>query len=114
MVLETYPDAPIGNIEMIFKPEHMKELAKCGVSFLDSQTDMIPMALAYLGHPPDSTDRGHYQEVADMFAKVRPYIKTFDNYAYQRMPRKNSVSLSPAGVLMVSTQWQVPKKRLPR
>ena len=47
LVLETYPDAPIGDINMIFDPKHMKELAKCGVSFLDSPTDVIPMALAY-------------------------------------------------------------------
>ena len=53
LVLETYPDAPIGSLDMIFDPKHMKELAKCGVSFLDSQTDVIPMALAYLGlHQP--------------------------------------------------------------
>ena len=52
LVLQTYPDAPIGDISMIFDPKHMKELAKCGVSFLDSPTDVIPMALAYMGMEP--------------------------------------------------------------
>jgi putrescine transport system substrate-binding protein len=88
LVLQTYPDAPIGDIEMILDPKHMKELAKCGVAFLDSPTDMIPMTLAYLGYPPDSTDRSHYKEVEELLLKVRPYIKTFDNYAFQRMPQK--------------------------
>ncbi|NNE64708.1 MAG: extracellular solute-binding protein, partial [Gammaproteobacteria bacterium] len=41
LVLETYPEAPIGSLDLIFDPKHMKELAKCGVSFLDSQTDVI-------------------------------------------------------------------------
>ena len=105
LVLETYPDAPIGSIEMIFDPKHMKELAKCGVAFLDSPTDVIPMALTYLGLPPDSTNRGDYQKVEDMLKQVRPYIKTFDNYAYQRMPEKEfcvAVTWGPDGLLAVS------------
>ena len=105
LVLETYPDAPIGSIEMIFDPKHMKELAKCGVSFLDSPTDVIPMALTYLGLPPDSTNKADYAKVEEMLLKVRPYIKTFDNYAYQRMPEKEfcvSVTWGPDGLLAMS------------
>ena len=105
LVLQTYPDAPIGDINMIFDPKHMKELAKCGVSFLDSPTDVIPMALAFLGKEPDSTNRADYQEVEEMLKKVRPYIKTFDNYAYQRMPEKEfcvAVTWGPDGLLAVS------------
>ena len=102
LVRETYPDAPIGSIEMIFNPVHMKELAKCGVSFLDSPTDMVPMALTYLGKEPDSTNKADYEEVAELFAAIRPYIKTFDNYAYQRMPEKEfcvATTWGPDGLL---------------
>ena len=88
LVLETYPDAPIGSLDLIFDPRHMKELAKCGVSFLDSPTDVIPMALAYLGLNPSSTNAADYKKVEELLKKVRPYIKTFDNYAYQRMPQR--------------------------
>ena len=105
LVLETYPDAPIGDIAMIFDPKHMKELAKCGVSFLDSPTDVIPMALTYLGLPPDSTDKADYAKVEEMLLKIRPYIKTFDNYAYQRMPEKEfcvAVTWGPDGLLAMS------------
>ena len=83
----------------------MKELAKCGVSFLDSPTDVIPMALAYLGMDPDSTNRADYEKVEEMLKKVRPYIKTFDNYAYQRMPEKEfcvAVTWGPDGLLAMS------------
>ncbi len=105
LVLATYPDAPIGDINMILDPKHMKELAKCGVSFLDSPTDMLPMVLAHLGYPPDSTNRKHYKEAEELLLKVRPYIKTFDNYAYQRMPQKEfcvSVTWGPDGLLAMS------------
>ncbi|MGD8418811.1 MAG: extracellular solute-binding protein [Gammaproteobacteria bacterium] len=105
LVLKTYPDAPIGDISMIFDPRHMKELAKCGVSFLDSPTDVIPMALAYMGMQPDSTNPDDYKKVEEMLLKVRPYIKTFDNYAYQRMPEKEfcvAVTWGPDGLLAMS------------
>ncbi|MCP4983735.1 MAG: extracellular solute-binding protein, partial [Gammaproteobacteria bacterium] len=105
LILQTYPDAPIGSLAMIFEPKHMKELAKCGVSFMDSQTDVIPMALAYLGLPPDSTKKADYKQVEEMLAKVRPYIKTFDNYAFQRMPEKEfcvCVTWGPDGLMAMS------------
>ena len=105
LVLQTYPDAPIGSLDMIFDPKHMKELAKCGVSFLDSPTDVIPMALSYLGLQPDSTNKADYQKVEEMLIKVRPYIKTFDNYAYQRMPEKEfcvAITWGPDGLLAMS------------
>ena len=105
LVLETHPGAPIGSMDMLLDPEHMKELAKCGVSFLDSPTDMIPMALAHLGHPPDSTDKAHYDEAKELLMAVRPYVKTFDNYAYQRMPQKEfcvSFTWGPDGLLAMS------------
>jgi putrescine transport system substrate-binding protein len=38
----------------VFKPENIAKLKSCGVSFLDSPTEMIPVALHYLGLPTDS------------------------------------------------------------
>ncbi len=105
LVLETYPDAPIGSMEMIFDPKHMKEIAKCGVSFLDSPTDVIPMALAHLGLPPDTKSKADYKKAEELLLAVRPYIKTFDNYAYQRMPQKEfcvSVTWGPDGLLAMA------------
>ena len=105
LVQETFANAPIGSMEMIFNPENMKELAKCGVSFLDSPGDIIPMALSHLGLDPNSTNREDYTKVGEMLAKVRPYIKTFDNYAYQKMPQKEfcvAVTWGPDGLLAMS------------
>jgi putrescine transport system substrate-binding protein len=105
LVLETHPGAPIGSMDMIFDPKHMKELAKCGVSFLDSPLDVIPMALTYLGLDPSSTSKADYMKVEELLKQVRPYIKTFDNYAYQRMPEKEfcvAVTWGPDGLLAVS------------
>jgi len=105
LVLETYPDAPVGSMDMIFDPNHMKELAKCGVSFLDSPGDIIPMALAHLGLDPNSTNPEDYEKVGAMLAEIRPYVKTFDNYAYQRMPQREfcvATTWGPDGLLAMS------------
>ena len=105
LVKETYPDAPIGSMDLIFDPEHLEKVAKCGVSFLDSPGDIIPMALAYLGKDPNSTNKADYDEVGEMLAKIRPFIKTFDNYAYQRMPQREfciSTTWGPDGLLAMS------------
>jgi len=105
LVKATYPDAPIGSMDLIFNPEHLEKVAGCGVSFLDSPGDIIPMALAYLGLDPNSTNAEDYEAVGEMLAQIRPHIKTFDNYAYQRMPQKEfciSTTWGPDGLLAMS------------
>lgn len=105
LVLETYPEAPIGSMDLVFDPKHMEKIASCGVSFLDSPGDIIPMALAYLGLDPNSTNSDDYKKVGEMLGKIRPFIKTFDNYAYQRMPQKEfcvSTTWGPDGLLAMS------------
>lgn len=105
LVKATHPDAPIGSMDMIFDPAHMEKLAECGVSFLDSPTDVLPMALAHLGLHPSSTDKDDYAKAGELLASIRPYIKTFDNYAYQRMPEKEfcvAVTWGPDGLLAMS------------
>ncbi len=105
LVKETYPDAPIGSMDMIFDPAHIERLASCGISLLDSPTDIIPMALAYMGLNPNSTNVDDYKAVEEMLLRIRPFIKTFDNYAYQRMPEKEfcvSVTWGPDGLLAMA------------
>ena len=105
LVLETYPDAPIGSMDLVLDPAHMKEVAKCGVAFLDAPNEIIPMTLTYLGLPPDSTNRKDYAKVKETLLAVRPYVKTFDNYAYQRMPQREfciAVTWGPDGLLAMA------------
>ncbi len=110
LVRSVYPDAPIGSMDLIFKPEHMEKIADCGVAFLDSPTDVVPMALAYLGLNPSSSDRGDYKKAEELLLSVRPYIKTFDNYAYQRMPEKEfcvAVTWGPDGLFAQAAAEEV-------
>lgn len=104
LVLETNPNAPL-NLDLIFNPDEIAKVAKCGISMLDSPTDIIPMAMAYMGLDPNSTNPADYKKVGAMLAKIRPHIKTFDNYAYQRMPQKEfciATTWGPDGLLAMS------------
>jgi len=79
MVRERIPDAPLGSGALIFDPRLMAKLADCGVSFLDSPTDVIPMALVYLGHDANSTDPEHLLAAERLLQAVRPYVKYFSS-----------------------------------
>ena len=79
MVRERIPDAPVGSGALIFDPRLMAKLADCGVSFLDSPTDVIPMALVYLGHDANSTDPEHLRAAEALLQAVRPYVKYFSS-----------------------------------
>ncbi len=75
-------DAPIGSLDLVFKPENMEKLAECGVHFLDAPAEMIPMALKFLGEDPDSHDPDVIAKAEDVFMPVRPYIRKFHSSEY--------------------------------
>gem|GEM_PF-5287 len=79
MVRERMPDAPVDSGAMIFDPEVVSKFADCGVSILDSPTDVIPMALVYLGFDGNSTNPDDIDAAEKMLSSVRPYIRYFSS-----------------------------------
>jgi putrescine transport system substrate-binding protein len=79
MIRERMPDAPVDSGDMLFKPEVVKRFADCGVTFLDEPTDVIPMAMLYLGHDPNSLDPDDLADVERLLKAVRPYIRYFSS-----------------------------------
>ncbi len=76
------PDAPIDSLELVLNPANMEKLAECGVHFLDAPTEMIPMALKYLGEDPDSHDPDVIAKTEAVYMGVRPYIQKFHSSEY--------------------------------
>ncbi|MGX9079840.1 extracellular solute-binding protein, partial [Klebsiella pneumoniae] len=64
----------IDSWDVLFKPENIEKLKSCGVSFLDSPTEMIPVALHYLGYPTDSQDKKQLAEAEALFLRIRPSV----------------------------------------
>ena len=75
-------DAPVGSLDLIFKPENMEKLAECGVHMLDAPAEMIPMALKFIGEDPDSHDPDVIAKVEPVLMAIRPYIAKFHSSEY--------------------------------
>jgi putrescine transport system substrate-binding protein len=82
MIKARMPDAPVGSLDMLFKPEIVSKFADCGVTFLDSAEDVLLLALNYLGIDPNTTRREDYKAAEEMLLKVRPFIRSFDSVEY--------------------------------
>ncbi|KRA13715.1 polyamine ABC transporter substrate-binding protein [Pseudomonas sp. Root569] len=72
----------IDSLDVLMKPENIAKLKSCGVSFLDSPTEMLPIALHYLGLPTDSQKKADLKQAEDLFLKIRPSIGYFHSSKY--------------------------------
>lgn len=63
--------------DLVFKPEYASRLKSCGLSFLDTASEVIPIALKYIGKDPRSKDAADYAEVAKLLRAVRPHVTRF-------------------------------------
>lgn len=73
---------PDNTWDLVFKPEYISRLKSCGVSFLDSPTEVIPAALHYLGKPAYSKNIADYQAVPPLLKAIRPYVTLFSSTGY--------------------------------
>ena len=67
---------------MLFEPENIKKLSKCGVAFLDSADEMLPAVLNYMGLDPNSQDPKDYAKAEAKLLAVRPYVTYFHSSKY--------------------------------
>ena len=67
---------------LIFDPKYASKLKSCGVSFLDSASEVLPLALGYVGKPPYSRNAADYPAAAAMLKKIRPYVTRFSSSGY--------------------------------
>jgi putrescine transport system substrate-binding protein len=68
--------------DLVFKPEYVSKLKGCGVSFLDSATEVVPAAMHYLGKAPFSRNVGDYGGVPELLKSIRPYVTLFSSSGY--------------------------------
>ena len=74
--------APVDSWDLVFKAENIAKLKDCGVSFLDSPTEILPAAMHYLGHPSDSQDPEHLKAAEELFLSIRPSVAYFHSSKY--------------------------------
>jgi len=68
--------------DLLFNPVYADKLKSCGISFMDSGSEVLPTALLYMGKKAYSSVPSDYKEAAAMLAKVRPDIRVFSSSGY--------------------------------
>ena len=61
---------------LLLDPRNAAKLKDCGISVIDSPTDVIASVLMYLGKDPNSRDLDEITAAADVLMKLRPYVRS--------------------------------------
>ena len=85
---------PDNTWDLVFKPEYISKLKSCGVSFLDSASEVVPAALHYLGKPSFSKNPSDYGAAAALLRSVRPHITLFSSSGYINDMANGSICLA--------------------
>jgi putrescine transport system substrate-binding protein len=73
---------PQNPFDLVFNPKYTNKLKKCGISMLDSASDVFPSALIYLGKKAYSNTPSDYTDAFNMLQQVRPDIALFSYNGY--------------------------------
>ncbi len=97
MVTKRLPGVDLSDMSVIFKPENAAKLADCGISLLDSPTDIGYMVMSWLGIDPAKAGPDDYAKMVAAFKPIRKYLTTFDN--------SNYLTALPNKELCVANTW---------
>jgi putrescine transport system substrate-binding protein len=67
---------------LIFDPKYASKLKSCGINFLDSASEVLPVAMMYVGKPAYSKNVADYDAAAAMLKSVRPFVTRFSSSGY--------------------------------
>jgi putrescine transport system substrate-binding protein len=73
---------PANPWDLIFNPTYASKLKSCGISVLDSASEVLPVAMAYAGKPPYSRDAKDYDEARKVLLTARPYLTRLSSSGY--------------------------------
>ncbi|HTJ57694.1 MAG TPA: polyamine ABC transporter substrate-binding protein [Devosiaceae bacterium] len=76
------PNAPLDSWDLLFKPENAAKLKDCGITVLDAPSEVVAIALNYLGLDPNSEKPEDLDKAEKLLDTVKPYIRKFDSSGY--------------------------------
>jgi putrescine transport system substrate-binding protein len=68
--------------DLLFNPDYAAKFKKCGISVLDSASEVVPAALLYAGKNPFSKDPADYEAAAKVLKGIRPFVTRFSSSGY--------------------------------
>jgi len=80
--------------ELFFNPKYASKLKSCGISVLDSASEVMPAALHYLGKDSFSKSGADYQEALALLKAVRPYVTLFSSSGYINEMASGSICMA--------------------
>ncbi|MFU8820387.1 MAG: polyamine ABC transporter substrate-binding protein [Gammaproteobacteria bacterium] len=75
-------DFEVNSWSLVLDPANASKLAGCGFSMLDAASEMIPVALHYIGEDPNSFDPAVIAKAQDAMLVVRPHVTYFHSSQY--------------------------------
>ncbi|MDD7969798.1 polyamine ABC transporter substrate-binding protein [Roseinatronobacter alkalisoli] len=75
-------DYVVDSWSILFDPEKAALFQDCGIAWLDTEKELIPPAMRYLGLEPTSTSEEDFNTAADMLMQVRPTVRYFHSSQY--------------------------------
>ncbi|CAK7022775.1 Putrescine-binding periplasmic protein [Saezia sanguinis] len=92
--------------DLVFKPEYSGKLRSCGIAMLDTASEIIPIALRYVGKDPYSANAADYEAAATMLRTIRPNVSRFvgsgSDYIDQLATGSLCVVVGWSGDMMIS------------
>ena len=76
-------DAPLDSWGLLFDPANASKLASCGIHVLDDDQEAFGAALLWLGRDPNAGAADEIDAVREVYAAIRPHIRTFNNAEYK-------------------------------
>ena len=65
--------------DLVFNPKYTAKLKSCGIAYLDTPAEIIPLALHYIGKDAYSANPEDYKAAGEMLAKVRKDVRMFSS-----------------------------------
>lgn len=65
--------------DLVFNPEYSSKLKGCGIIYLDSPSEILPVALHHIGKPAYSENPEDFKAAGAMLAKVRKDVRLFSS-----------------------------------
>lgn len=103
---------PENPYELVFNEKYMSKLKSCGVSFLDSASEIVPTVLHYQGKNAYSRNSADYRDAPAVLAKVRPFVTLFSSSGYINDMASGSicVALGWSGDINIARQRAIDAK----
>lgn len=73
------PDAVLDSWSVLFDPVNAAKLKDCGIQVIDSATGVFPIALKYLGLPPNSAKAEDTEAATRLWENIRPSVSKFSS-----------------------------------